>query len=65
MDSHIFCPLIVIPSKAHRRFRGDMIEVYKYLHGQHNVDVSFLPRTENSLPRPLSKTAETIPTIES
>ena len=25
-----------------------MIEVYKYQHGQYNVDVSFLPRTENS-----------------
>ena len=28
--------------------RGGMIEVYKYLHGQYNVDVSFLPRTKNS-----------------
>ena len=25
-----------------------MIEVYKYLHGQYKVHVSFLPRTENS-----------------
>ena len=33
---------------AYRRCRGDMTEVYKYLHGQYNVDVSFLPRTENS-----------------
>ena len=37
-----------LPSVAYRRCRGDMIEVYKYLHGQYNVDVSFLPRTENS-----------------
>ena len=37
-----------VPSIAYRRYRGDMIEVYKYLHGQYNVDVSFLPRTENS-----------------
>ena len=37
-----------LPSMAYRRCRGDMIEVYKYLHGQYNVDVSFLPRTENS-----------------
>ena len=28
--------------------RGDVIEVYKYLHGQYHVDVSFLPRTDNS-----------------
>ena len=37
-----------LPSMAYRRCRGDMIELYKYLHGQYNVDVSFLPRTENS-----------------
>ena len=37
-----------LPSMAYRRCRGDMIEEYKYLHGQYNVDVSFLPRTKNS-----------------
>ena len=37
-----------LPSMAYRRCRDDMIEVYKYLHGQYNVDVSLLPRTENS-----------------
>ena len=37
-----------LPSMAYWRCRGDMIEVYKYLHGQYNIDVSFLPRTENS-----------------
>ena len=37
-----------LPSVAYRRCRGDMIEVYKYQHGQYNVDVSFLPQTENS-----------------
>ena len=37
-----------LPSMAYRRCRGDMIEAYKYMHGQYNVDVSFLPRTENS-----------------
>ena len=26
------------PSMAYRRCRGDIIEVYKYLHGQYNVD---------------------------
>ena len=37
-----------LPSMAYRRCRGDMIEVYKYLHGKYNVTVSFLPPTENS-----------------
>ena len=37
-----------LPSMACSRCRGDMIEVYKYLHGQYSVDVSFLPRTKNS-----------------
>ena len=53
---------------AYRWRRGDMIEVYKYLHGQYNVDniVSFLPRTKKPLKaRPLSTTAETIFRIES
>ena len=55
-----------LPSMAYRRCRGDMIEVYKYLHGQYNVHVSFLPATNRKLkPRPLSKAAETILTIES
>ena len=37
-----------LPSMAYRRCRGDMIEVYKYLHGQYSVDVSFLPQTKKS-----------------
>ena len=57
--------LLDLPSMAYRRCRGDMIEVYKYLHGQYNVDVSFLPRNKKLKPRPLSKTAETILRIES
>ena len=31
-----------------RSLAYDMTEVYKYVHGQYNVDVSFLPWTKNS-----------------
>jgi hypothetical protein len=40
-----------LPSLVYRRARGDMIEVYKYLHGAYRVDVSFLPLDSNSITR--------------
>ena len=37
-----------IPSLSLRRFRGDMIEVYKYLHGLYSIDCSdILPLHRN------------------
>ena len=37
-----------IPSLSYRRFRGDMIEVYKYLHGLYCIDCSdILPLHRN------------------
>ena len=40
-----------LPSLVYRRARGDMIEVYKYLHGIYKVDTSFLPTSEGSITR--------------
>jgi len=40
---------IELPSLMYRRFRGDAIEVYKYLHGLYKVDSqSLLPLSESS-----------------
>jgi len=37
-----------IPSLSYRRFRGDMIEIYKYLHGLYCIDCSdILPLHRN------------------
>ncbi len=41
-----------LPSLVFRRIRGDMIQVYKYLHGEYNVDADkMLPRKENTMTR--------------
>ena len=40
-----------LPSLVYRRARGDMIEVYKYLHNIYNVDASFLPLDKDSITR--------------
>ena len=36
-----------LPSLVYRRYRGDMIEVYKYLHGLHDIDHSTLTPLHN------------------
>ena len=40
-----------LPSLVYRRARGDMIEVYKYLHGTYKVEASFLPLDSDSITR--------------
>lgn len=40
-----------LPSLVYRRARGDMIEVYKYLHNIYKVDASFLPLDTDSITR--------------
>ena len=37
-----------LPSISYRRRRGDMIEMYKYLHGLYDVDTSFLQQNQNN-----------------
>ena len=44
-----------LPSMYYRRARGDMIEVYKYLHGQYNVEEVPLLLDEISVTRGLKK----------
>ena len=40
-----------LPSLAHRRLRGDVIEMYKYTHGKYNVDTSWLQLKKHHLTR--------------
>ena len=40
-----------LPSLVYRRARGDMIEVYKYLHDIYKVDASFLPLDKDCVTR--------------
>ena len=46
-----------LPSLHHRRMRGDMIDVYKYLHGLYNTNLDMFCRRENtwSLPEAREK----------
>jgi len=36
-----------LPSLPHRRLRGDAIETYKYLHGEYQIDIPFLPLNQS------------------
>ena len=38
-----------LPSLRYRRFRGDMIETYKYTHSKYTVNEDLLVRNEDSV----------------
>jgi len=40
-----------LPSLLYRRLRGDAIETYKYLHGEYQIDNSFLPLDQSNTAR--------------
>ena len=53
-----------LPSLEHRRKRGDAIEVYKYLHGQYNVQSPNLQLNKDAITRGHSmKLAKTRPRL--
>jgi len=37
-----------LPTLLYRRLRGDTIETYKYLHGEYQTDISFLPLRQSN-----------------
>ena len=43
--------LLKLPSLAYRRIRGDMIETYKYVHGEYNVNSPWIQFEDNTVTR--------------